>query len=195
MLCMLQQNIDFTDTLSECLYWLTATNTLLTAGRGKRLQTPVNPLIPWGFSYAGLDPKCVADYLLFAAWSQTPSFSKFNLYCRFCCRGYVIEACNLYIRSRLLGRHRTERLGWILALSPSRLASSHSSVSLLHRDRGSDVRSLWCVCVQTVLHNHLCFVCVWLGVKYVQSGSWLFAVILQFKKTHAWWQHVTLPTK
>lgn len=201
MLCMVQWYIDFTDTLRECLYWLTGTNTLLTAARGKRLQAPVNPLIQWGFSYAGLDPKCVADNHLFAAWSQTPSFTEFNLYCHFCCQGYAIEACNLYIRSRLLGRHRTERLGWV-AHSCSLPADFPPVIHQYHcctETEGvmwkvCDV-SVCTLCCTTISVFSLFCVCVWLRVKMTQSGSWLFAVILQVEKTHEWWQHVTLPTK
>lgn len=87
------------------------------------------------------------------------AYSKFNLCCCRCCQGYAIEVCNLVIRSRLPGRHRAEAglLCWFL-LSPSRVAPSHSSVSLLQRDREWWKKSVWCVCVHCVAQLSLSFI-------------------------------------
>lgn len=128
----------------------------------KRLQASVNPLIT---------SQCTISVCSVTSWFVstliTPKSAlthisslqyKLNLCCR-CCQGYAIEVCNLVIRSRLPGRHRAEA-GLLVGLSPSRVASSHSSVSLLERETGSDGRSLCDVPVCTVLHNVFLFLCV-----------------------------------
>lgn len=142
----------------------------------ERLQATVNPpdnVSMQKHSYAASHPnqsrdsKCTAD--LVKAWSSkspdshTPvAYSKFRLCCCCCCQGYAIEVCTLVIRSRLPGRHRVEAwlLCWFL-LSPSRVASSHSSASLLGRDNEWWEKSVWCACVHCVAQLSLSlFVCV-----------------------------------
>lgn len=73
------------------------------------------------------------------------TYCKFTLCC--CCQGYVIEVCNLVISVDLGCQAATQqRMGWFL-LSPSRVASSHSLVSLLEKTESDGVCVMYLLCV------------------------------------------------
>lgn len=116
------------------------------------------------FSYAVsqssvLHSKCIADLL--KAWTSKiqantqQACRKFILSGCFCCQGYSIEVCSLFIRSRLPGRHRAaDRLAcWYL---PPVIHWYHR-----YTESESDVKSLWCACVNCITQPCLSFmVCV-----------------------------------